>query len=98
MSDDLNTSQQAAVSGDQIKPQDGWQVTIEVDAERILTISDQHYAGVSDIDRYADAACTEPNRSACPRLCQDFCNEAEIRALKGQQSAQADRKDKLCGT
>lgn len=21
--------------------------------------------------------CTEPNRAACPRLCQDFCNKAE---------------------
>ena len=21
--------------------------------------------------------CTEPNRKACPRMCQDFCNKAE---------------------
>lgn len=21
--------------------------------------------------------CTEPNRKACPRMCEDFCNKAE---------------------
>lgn len=31
-----------------------WSVTVEVDVERVLCISDQHYAGVPDIERHAD--------------------------------------------
>jgi hypothetical protein len=33
------------------------------------------------------ADCTEPNRSVCPRLCQDFCNKAETE--KAEQSTRA---------
>lgn len=29
-----------------------WQVTVEVDAERVLCISNQHYSGKSDLEPY----------------------------------------------
>jgi hypothetical protein len=31
-----------------------WSVTVEVDAERVLCISDQHYAGMPDLDPYKE--------------------------------------------
>ena len=38
--------------------------------------------------------CTEPNRKACPRMCQDFCNKAETESELASARGSVDYKHK----